>query len=234
MPVHFSAEEMRGRRAAVAGELRRLGLEALLIFKQESMYYLTGYDTFGFSLFQCLVFDADGNANLFTRLPDLRQAKYTSNLSDDQIHIWTDRAGVDPVDELKALLDRLGLGQAHLGIELDSYGLKASAWIALEARLREQHELEDASTLIDRVRSVKSEAELDCVRRAAELADDAFDACLATAGPGAFEGDILAAMQGAERGFDRDIGAVSGWADDRTYNLIPQRHRYHAGAYGGR
>ena len=64
---------MQGRRQSTAAALRSQGLDGLLAFKQETMYYLTGYDSFGFSLFQCLVVDADGNTKLLTRLPDLRQ-----------------------------------------------------------------------------------------------------------------------------------------------------------------
>lgn len=47
------------------------------------------------------------------------------------------------------------------------------------------------------LRAVKSPAELAYVRRAAELADAALDEAENTARAGAFEGDILAAMQGA-------------------------------------
>ena len=75
MPVHFTPEEMSERRARVAARIAAAGLDGLLMFKQESMYYLTGYDTFGFSLFQCLVMDTDGKVTLLTRLPDLRQAR---------------------------------------------------------------------------------------------------------------------------------------------------------------
>ena len=57
--------------------------------------------------------------------------------------------------------------------------------------------LEDASGLVSELRLVKSPAELECVRRAAELADDALAEAERLAVPGAFEGDILAAMQGA-------------------------------------
>ena len=80
MPVHFSAEEMSARRARAADAINSAGLDGLLIFKQESMYYLTGYDTFGFSMFQCLHMDANGHTTLLTRLPDLRQAQYTSDI----------------------------------------------------------------------------------------------------------------------------------------------------------
>ncbi|SVA22353.1 uncharacterized protein METZ01_LOCUS75207, partial [marine metagenome] len=55
MPVHFEPAEMKSRRDRVSERLSGLGLDGLLMFKQESMYYLTGYDTFGFSMFQCLI-----------------------------------------------------------------------------------------------------------------------------------------------------------------------------------
>ena len=195
MPVHFSPEEMAGRRERTATAIRDAGLDGLLCFKQESMYWLTGYDTFGFSLFQCLVVDADGRVVLLTRLPDLRQARHTSNIED--IRIWKDAAGVNPARDLHALLGELGLGTARLGVELDSYGLKAHDWRRLETELAGRCSLIDASTLIDRLRSVKSPQEIEYARRAAALADDAWDEAVRLTRPGAFEGDILAAMQGA-------------------------------------
>ena len=195
MPVHFSAEEMRTRRERASSALAERGLDALLMFKQESMYYLTGYDTFGFSMFQCLVMDAGGRTALLTRMPDLRQARYTSDLED--IRIWHETEGADPVDDLRALLGEFGLGKGRLGLELDSYGLKALAWERLKRGLEGFCVLEDASTLVDRIRSVKSPSEIEYARRAAALADDAWDEAVRLGHPGAFEGDILAAMQGA-------------------------------------
>ena len=44
---------------------------------------------------------------------------------------------------------------------------------------------------------MKSPAEIACHREAARLADAALDAAVAATGPGAFEGDILAELQGA-------------------------------------
>ncbi len=71
--------------------MEQQGLDGLLMFQQESMYYLTGYDTFGFCFFQCLYLGADGKLALLTRAPDLRQAQHTSIIED--IRIWTDEAG---------------------------------------------------------------------------------------------------------------------------------------------
>ena len=44
------------------------------------MYWLTGYDTFGFVFFQSLILKDDGEIVLLTRAPDLRQAQNTSNI----------------------------------------------------------------------------------------------------------------------------------------------------------
>ena len=90
MALHFTREEFAARRTAACAALKARGLDGLLIFRQESMFYLTGYDTFGYVFFQCLYLDADGAFVLLTRAPDLRQAQHTSIIED--IRIWTDAA----------------------------------------------------------------------------------------------------------------------------------------------
>ncbi|MYD75127.1 MAG: aminopeptidase P family protein, partial [Gammaproteobacteria bacterium] len=90
-----------------------------------------------------------------------------------------------------------GVRGKTLGCEYNAYGLSAAYGKRLEEGLAGFCELEDASSLVGSIRVVKSEAEIAYVRRAAELADDAMDAAIETAGPGVFEGDILAAMQSA-------------------------------------
>ena len=166
-----------------------------LLFKQESMYWLTGYDTFGFAAFQCMVATSDGRVVLLTRAPDRWTAEYTSNV--DDVRIWTDVEGMNPTADLRALLADLGLEGGRVGIELDSYGLKAANWRLLEAQLDGCVTWRDESDLIQELRRTKSAQEIDYHRRAAELADDAWDAAVAGARAGAFEGDVLADMQGA-------------------------------------
>ena len=194
MPVHFTPDEMSMRRQNASLALQRAELDALLIFKQESMYYLTGYDSFGFSMFQCLIFDADGGTTLLTRLPDLRQAQYTSDIKN--IKLWHDVEGIDPTETLLGILRQLNLSGKRLGVEFDSYGLKASYGRALEKALADSV-LEDASKLIDALRAIKSPQEIAYCRMAAKLSDDAWDEAQKLAVAGAYEGDILAAMQGA-------------------------------------
>ena len=56
-------------------------------------------------------------------------------------------------------------------------------------------ELEDASDVVNRLRVVKSPAELEYVHRAAVLADQALVVAKEMARPGVFDGDVLAEMQ---------------------------------------
>jgi Xaa-Pro dipeptidase len=195
MSLHFTREEFAERRARALAAMAARGLDGLLMFKQESMYWLTGYDTFGYCFFQSLVLRADGDLVLLTRAPDLRQAQHTSIVED--IRIWVDREGGNPAEELRGLLAEKGLAGKRLGIEYDTHGLTAANGKRLDAALDGFAEAIDASDLIARLHLVKSAAELAYVRRAAELADVALDAAIAETREGADEGAILAAMHGA-------------------------------------
>ncbi len=194
MALHFTREEFADRQQRTIARLEARQLDGLLMFRQESMYYLSGYDSFGYVFFQCLYLDLDGNLMLLTRAPDLRQARHTSVIED--IRIWEDRADADPAVQLKQILDEFGCRGKRLGVEYDAYGLTAKNGKLLEAALSGFCDLEDASDLVSRLRVVKSKAEMAYVRKAAELADLAYDEAHRLAEPGADEGDILAAMQG--------------------------------------
>jgi Xaa-Pro dipeptidase len=194
MPVHFSAGEMIARKSRLLAALAAEKLDGILLFAQESQYWLTGYDTFGFCFFQCLYVGADGRTALLTRSADLRQAERTSNISD--IRIWRDGADANPALDLRAMLEDLG-AHGRLGVESDSYGLTHFNGRRLEAALEGRATLVDASRLAPRLRVTKSAEELAYVREAARLSDRADQAAIEAIRAGADEGDILAAMHAA-------------------------------------
>ena len=195
MAIHFPQSELSERRRAACRAMGERGLHGLLMFRQESMYYLTGYDTFGYCFFQCLYMGADGRMVLLTRAPDMRQARHTSVI--DDVRVWIDEAGKNPADDLRDILDEQGCRGVKLGIEFDAYGLTAHNWRRVEVSLRGFCTLEDASDLVSLQRVVKSPAEIEYVQKAAALADDALEEAIRLAGEGVFEGDILAAMHSA-------------------------------------
>lgn len=195
LPMHFTEEEYAGRQRRVCDELAGRGLDGLLIFRQESMFYLTGYDTFGYVFFQCLFLGADGRMVLLTRSADRLQAERTSLIED--IRVWIDGPDPAPAGILRDILQEYGAAGRRLGVEYEAYGLTARNGKHLEAALDGFCTLEDASLLVSELRVIKSPNEIAYARRAGELADDAWQAAQDLVVPGADEGEILAAMQGA-------------------------------------
>ena len=195
MALHFSPEEYAGRMARLQTELAVRHLDGVLLFSQESMFWLTGYDTFGFCFFQCLYVGTDGRLALLTRSADLRQAQQTSLIRD--IRIWKDAADANPADDLRQLLASLDVTGARLGIEGEAHGLPYESGRRVAAALVGLCRLVDVSRLVPDLRCTKSPAEIAFVREAARLSDDADRAALALVAPGVDEGAILAAQHNA-------------------------------------
>ena len=195
MALHFSKEELSKRKTNVLQSMQEENLDAILMFRQESMYWLTGYDTFGYVFFQTLVLDKNGNIILLTRAPDLRQAQNTSNI--ENIRIWVDKEGTKPTEDLKNILDELSLKGKKIGVEYEAYGLTGRNALRLNKSLENYCEVEDQSELITKLRVIKSQEEIIYVKKAAELADSALDEAWKYTKAGASEAKILAEMQKA-------------------------------------
>ena len=195
MALHFERSEFDARRDRLMIEMAEKKLDAIVLFAQESMYWLTGYDTFGFCFFQALVVKADGAMTLLTRSADLRQARHTSTI--DNIVVWTDRDGANPTLDLRNLLNDLDLLGMRVGVEYDTHGLTAFNGRRLDEQLQTFGQIVDASGIVGRLRLFKSPAEIEKAEKAANLSDDALDAALPLIKQGGDEAKILAAMQGA-------------------------------------
>ena len=193
MALHFTKEEFSFRKEKVLHSMKEQNLDALLMFRQESMYWLTGYDTFGYVFFQTLIMDKNGEIVLLTRAPDLRQAQNTSNIED--IRIWVDKDGSNPTNDLKLILSELSLKGKKLGVEYEAYGMTGRNALRLNKSLETYCDLEDKSELITKLRVIKSKEEIIYVRKAADLADKALDQAWKYTKAGASEAKILAEMQ---------------------------------------
>lgn len=195
MALHFTPEEFTRRKSALLAEMAARKLDALLLFAQESHYWLTGYDTFGFCFFQSILVTADGRMALLTRSADLRQAQRTSLLTD--IRIWKDAADANPARMLADMARDFDLVGRRVGAEFDTHGLTHANGLKLATAFEGLAALVDASDILSRLRAVKSAEEIAHVRAAARLSDLADAAGIAATHAGADEGDILAAQHAA-------------------------------------
>jgi Xaa-Pro dipeptidase len=205
MALHFTREEFADRQRRTRAEMAKAGLEGLLIFRQESMYYLTGYDTSGYSMFQGMYLGADGALALLTRSADQRQARLTSVIED--VRIWTDREGAGPAAELRDMVADYGGRGKRIGAEYHAYGLTAQRGKMVDAAFAGFCELVDASDLIRLLRLVKSPAELAYLREAGRLVDEVCAVSQRLTVPGASVGAVYGEMMSAIMRGDGDPSA---------------------------
>ncbi len=178
----FSREEHLDRQARLRVRLVEAGFDAMLVFAQESLYWLTGSDTGGYVFFQCAVVTADDRPIvLLTRRPDLRQARRTSTIED--IRIWWDADDANPARDLKDILAEFGLAGKRIAVELNTHGLTGWNLWRLQKTLDRFCALDDDDHMIRRLRLIKSPAEIDYVREAAGILDRSLEAVIDAARP---------------------------------------------------
>lgn len=189
----FSREEYAERVARVRAELDRRGLDGLLVYWPENIYYLTGYDTLGYFNYQVLVLPRQGEPFLVVRRLERQNALDLTWLTDCEVYLdWE-----DPIEGTVQALRRRGLGEARLGLELDAWFLTSRAYLGLAAALGAER-LVDASQLVNRLRLVKSAQEIEYIRAAARTVDAAAEAAVGALRVGATENDAAAALYAAE------------------------------------
>jgi Xaa-Pro dipeptidase len=187
----FTREEHLDRQARLRRRLVETGFDAMLVFAQESHFWLTGYDTGGYVFFQCAVVTADDRPIvLLTRRPDLLQARQTSTIED--IRIWWDAEDANPARDLKAILEELGLNGKRVAVELNTHGLTGWNLWRLQKTLDGFCTLDDDDHMIRMMRLVKSPAELVYVRKAAAILDRSLDAVIAASRPGILDSELKA------------------------------------------
>jgi Xaa-Pro dipeptidase len=192
MAIHFTREEFTARQRRACARMAKVGLDGLLLFRQESLYYLTGYDTSGYSMFQGMYLAADGRLALLTRSADQRQARLTSVI--DDIRIWADREGADPAVELRDLVAEYGGRSKRIGVEYHAYGLTAQRGKMVDDAFTGFCALVDASDLVRLLRLVKSPAELAYLREAGRLVNEACAVSRRLTMPGASIGAVYGEM----------------------------------------
>jgi len=224
MALHFSKDEFATRQNTTCQKMAELGLDGLLIFRQESMYYLTGYDTSGYSMFQGMYMTAEGRMALLTRTADRLQSRMTSVL--DDIRMWYDREGANPGEDLREMMRDLGAEGKTVGVEYHAYGLTAQRGKMVDAALDGFCTVVDGSDVVREVRLVKSPAELEYVRKAGALCDEAWNVANTISVPGRFLGDVYGEMMNRIMQGDGDPSA-SRWPMGAGENALMVR--YHTG-----
>lgn len=192
IPLAFSRAEYADRLRKTQDEVKRRNLQALLVYSQQSLYYLFGYQIIhGAVLYQLAIVPADGPPIAIIR--SLDEPILRSSAFEGDIRCWGDLE--NPMQVTLAALQRVGLlKNAKLGIETKHQALYPFYYEMLRAGVADSGGiLVEASDIITELRVRKSPAEVALMKRAGKFLDITCEAAMAAMKPGARESEVNAA-----------------------------------------
>ena len=131
-PLPFAMVEYQDRLKAVRRNMANSGLDVLLVTGPENMFYLTGYRTTGYYVFQALIVPQNGDLHFV-----VRQLEYSNVVGRSWAKNGTSVPDTDSI--LSATADALariaGTGRVRIGFEDRGYFLPSAPVEELKARL---------------------------------------------------------------------------------------------------
>lgn len=193
---NFTTGEYQSRIAKTRAAMTVAGLDAIVVCDPSNMSWLTGYDGWSFYVYQGVILTQEGDPVWWGRAMDAQGAVRTVFMeSADCIRGYDDtfvqNPQKHPMQELAKLLAELGLETARIGVEMDNYYYSAAAHMALLKGLPKA-EVQDATGLVNWQRAVKSEREIEYMRRAARIVEAMHARILEIAEPGMRKNDLIA------------------------------------------
>lgn len=211
----FEPSEYHGRVARVQAELRAKGLDALIAFQPESVTWLTGFFTRAYSSFQFAIIPANGAPTMFCR--DVEEYYLDSTCVYPDRALWNDSQDTTAVaaDIIRA---RLG-ATAVVGAELGSWTVSVARFEKLKALLP-GISWHNEQTLVERMRLIKTPAEIAYQRRAGKASEAGMQAAIDSAKVGATEREMAAAICDAMIRAGSDLAGPGVMASgERAYHL---------------
>ena len=186
----FSIEEYRGRVTRVQARMAARGLDAIVLFGPHNIAYLTGMDSENLFDPQACILTASGDPVLVILDFEFGRCANSAWIEKPVIYGQFD----DPVAAFAAAIAGAGLARAKLGI--DRRWIGAQQYQQLLSALPGAT-IEDSFGTVERVRLVKSPAEIELMRKAAAFTDAAVEAGCAAITAGRRDCDIAAAVMQA-------------------------------------
>ncbi len=186
----FPRTEYEDRLRAVRREMAARHIDVLLVDETEHLAYLAGWHASGSRYHACLV-PLDGDPVMVFRSLDEPAFRERSWLSAHVCFPDTE----EPVDAVVRTITARGWSAARLGVETDSHYLTVQIYESLRRALP-RATFVDFATVLRELRLEKSPREIEYLRQAARIADQAMRDAIAAVGEGASEREAaIAASQ---------------------------------------
>lgn len=196
MPAVFEKQEYQDRIARTKRSMEEQGIEILVVSQPANMNYLTGYDGWSFYVHQCVVVSLSQDEPIWIgRGMDAAGARLTSFLAHENIREYADdyvqSLVKHPMHYVADVIKEKGWRSAAIGVEMDQFYFTHRAYVELEKSLPNARFV-DANGLVNWVRVIKSEAEIEFIRRAGLIAERVMQTAIDTIDVGVRECDAAA------------------------------------------
>lgn len=210
------ATEIDRRVATVRERMAAAGFDALVVADPANIHYLTGYNAWSFYMPQILFVPAVGDPVLAMREMDGLGAHRTAvRFTEDMLvypESYVHQNDRHPMGWVGEQLRQRGFGSAlRVGYEGDAHYFSVRAFLALQRSLPEW-DLVDSRELVNWVRVVKSDYEIELMRTAGRVCTGAMlqavDSISATRPLNEVAAEVMAAQARGVEGADGDYPAI--------------------------
>ena len=186
----FELEEFKERQTRVRAEMETKGIDLLLVLSPINVNYLIGCRAKGYQELQVLFFTLEkGPLTYLARLPEVPEAKALS-LAED-VRGWGGNKQEEAMDVVKQILEEKGYLKRRIGIEVPQYYLHPHDYLKFKEILGDAL-VTEPTNLIQDLKTVKSPAEIEYMRKAAGMADAGMQTAVDSIGEGKTELEVAA------------------------------------------
>ena len=164
----FSVQEFEQRRSNVRNQMALQGIDTLVLHSASNILYLSGHHTLNLWDYQCLVVPVDGSP--FMVLWQFERGRFEATAVSTELELYDTHA--DPIEATCQAVRNRGLHEGVIAIESQTRYLVPKMHDALKDALGADNVV-NGSGIVDNVRNIKSEAELEVMRAAAVITDQA-------------------------------------------------------------
>jgi len=200
--LYFDINEYKDRIKKTKKRMETEDIDVLFISQPANMNYLTGYDGWSFYVHQGVIVSLDKEEPIWVgRAMDANGAKITTFLKDEDIRGYPDDYVQSklkhPMQFVADIIKEKGWGNKTIAVEMDQFYFTHRCYLELEKALPKA-KFKDGNLLVNIVRMIKSEKEIEFMKRAGEIAVKVMQAGIDSVNIGVRECDAAANISYAQ------------------------------------
>lgn len=208
--LYFDVMEYKERLEKTKRSMNDKGIEVLIVTDPANMNYLTGFDGWSFYVHQGLIVMLDQEEPVwFGRGQDGNAARLTTWLSEENIRAYTDDYVQSlikhPMDFVSDIIKEKRQDKKAIATEMDTYYFTAKCQERLLLGLPDAR-FKDGTNLINWVKIIKSEKELEYMRKAARIVESSMQAAVDSIAEGVRQCDAAANVYHAQISGTKEYG----------------------------